>query len=121
MLLNSEVLAVLQERGAFNTDRFSSAHAVEKQAGEYLVATCGTQAHDKDKYAAAKAALAELQLPSAEVFQILNAKPRTPVEVFLVVDSLDDRYGEEADDFVEKVLALVEAHFPKAAGNDMHE
>lgn len=117
MLLNSEVLQVLRERGALATDPFATTAPVEKQAGEYLASVCGTGAHDSAAHAGLKRALGGLQLASAEVFQVLNAKPRSAVEVFLLVDGMEARFGAGADALAERVLALVREHFPEQAAS----
>ena len=118
MLLNSELLQVLRERGALATDHFSAAAPVEKQAGEYLGAAGAAPVHNREAYHGLQSALIDMQLASAEVFQIMNTKPRSAVEVFLIVDSLDDRFGDGADTFVGQVLALVSQYFP-ADGRDL--
>ena len=115
VLLNSEVHAVLLSRSAFGSDRFSSAVPVEKQAGEYLAKTCGVAGHDHNACEQLKQALVPHGLASAEVFQLINTTPREAVEVYLVVDSLEERFGEKADETVENIIALVEVYFPQAA------
>jgi hypothetical protein len=112
VLLNSEVKQVLEDRGAFSTDRFSSATPIEKQAGEFLSSVCGTKPYARDKYVALKEALGKFGLASSEVFQLMNWKSRAPVEVFLMVDDMEERFGMEAETIADEILALIEAHFP---------
>jgi DNA-directed RNA polymerase subunit F len=113
-LLNSEVQEVLSERGAYGTDRFSRALPVEKHAAEYLTSVCKTVGKNDATILKCKAALAPFSLTSAEVFQILNLQPRTMVEVYLIVEELDSRYGDQADDTIEKILHVVQEHFGSA-------
>lgn len=115
VLLNSEAMEILVKRGALSTDRFSTAAPVEKQAAEYLAQLCNVTAHDRAQSLALRGALEALRLASSEVFQLVNLKPRSLVEVYLVVEDLDERFGEEAEALADKVLALMEQHFPQAA------
>ena len=115
VLLNSEVMDILVDRGALSTDRFSTAAPVEKQAAEYLAQMCNVTKHDRAKSLALRADLEALQLASSEVYQLLNLKPRTLVEVYLIVEDLDERHGDEAEALADKVLVLLEKHFPQLA------
>lgn len=117
VLLNTEVFEVLKERGGCSTDRYSRALPVEKQAAEYLSTVLALSRNVDEANVKCKAELSALQLGSAEVFQILNLRPRTMVEVYLIVEDLDNRLGDEADACAEKILDIVEAHYPEADDN----
>lgn len=105
---------MLKDRGGCSTDRYSRALPVEKQAAEYLSTVLALSGNLDDANVKCKSELSVLQLGSAEVFQILNLRPRTMVEVYLIVEDLDNRLGEEADACAEKILAIIEAHYPEA-------
>eukprot|EP00892_Ulva_mutabilis_P002203 jgi/Ulvmu1/11984/UM082_0063.1 len=113
VLLNSEVYEVLKDRGGLNKDRFSRALPVEKHAAEYLNQVCSVFGHDDDANVGCKEALSKLPLGSSEVFQILNLRPRTVVEVFLIVEDLEERLGDDADSTVDKIVSLVQTHYPQ--------
>lgn len=104
---------VLQDRGGFRKDRYSRALPVEKQAAQYLGDVLNTSRNLDDVNVRCKGALKELRLGSAEVFQILNLRPRSMVEMYLIIEDLDDRLGDEADAFVEQILAIVKEHYPQ--------
>lgn len=108
---------VLRERGAFNQDKFSRALPVEKHAAEYLSSLCQTAKNEDDVNLKCKAALAKLALTSAESFQVLNIKPRSVVEVYLIVEEMDTRYGEEADETAEKLVEIVNQFYPEQPTN----
>lgn len=112
VMLNSEVMELLKEKGALGTDRFSTAATVEKQAAEYLLDLHCITKHDRARSLALKADLQAKQLPSSEVFQIINLKPRSLVEVHLIVENMDERFGEDTEKLAEEILALVACHFP---------
>lgn len=116
-LLNSEVQQVLRDRGAFNQDKFSRALPVEKHAAEYLSTVCKTGKNVDEVNLKCKAALAKLALTSAEVFQVLNMQPRDAVEVYLIVEEMDLRYGEEADETAEKIVAIVNQYYSEQPTN----
>ena len=116
-LLNSEVQQVLRERGAFNQDKFSRALPVEKQAAEYLSVVCHTGKNEDEVNVKCKAELEKFELTSAEVFQILNIKPRSVVEVYLIVEEMDTRFAEEADETAEKLVEIVNTHYPVQPSN----
>jgi hypothetical protein len=116
-MLNSEVMELLKEKGALSTDCFSTAATVEKQAAEYLSDVHCITKHDRTKSLALKAELEAKQLPSSEVFQIINLKPRSLVEVHLIIENMDERFGDSTDSLAEEILALVEYHFPKGKKN----
>lgn len=108
---------VLRERGAFNQDKFSRALPVEKHAAEYLSALCQTGKNEDEVNVLCKTELEKFELTSAEVFQILNIKPRSSVEMYLIVEEMDTRFGEEADDIADKLVALVNKHYPVHPSN----
>lgn len=112
VLLNSEVYELLKDRGGLNKDRFSRALPVEKHAVEYISQMCSIAGNDDDANVRCKAELSKLQLGSAEVFQILNLRPRSVVEVYLIIEDLEDRLGDEAESTLDKILALIEKHYP---------
>jgi hypothetical protein len=116
-LLNSEVQQVLRERGAFNQDNFSRALPVEKHAAEYLSVLCKTGKNDDSVNLQCKLALTKFALTSAETFQILNMKPRNVVEVYLIVEEMDTRYGDEADETAEKLVEVVNKFYPEEPSN----
>lgn len=103
---------VLKDRGGLNKDRFSRALPVEKHAAEYINRACNVSGNDDRANVKCKASLSELPLGSAEVFQILNLRPRTLVEVYLIVEDLDERLGDGAESTIEKILSLVDTHYP---------
>jgi hypothetical protein len=111
------VQQVLRERGAFNQDKFSRALPVEKHAAEYLSVVCQTGKNDDDVNVRCKAALSKFALTSAETFQILNMKPRSVVEVYLIVEEMDTRYGEEADGTAEQLVEVVSKFYPEQQSN----
>lgn len=114
MLLNSEVVQLLQDRGAFNTDRFSAAAPIEKQAAEFLKSICGTAPHDSKQCQALRAKLNKYALASSEVFQLINLRPSTAVEVFLIVEDMEERFGDEAEQFADDIIVLISSHAPTA-------
>lgn len=64
-----------------------------------------------------KASLTKFALTSAEIFQVLNMHPRDVVEVYLIVEDMDARYGEEADETAEKIVEIVNQYFPEQPTN----
>jgi hypothetical protein len=112
VLLDSEVLDVLEARGALRSDRFSVASTVEKQAAAYLAQGCDAARQPIEAYLAFKQAVSGLQLASAELHQLMNLKPRTAVVIHLIVESLEDRFDERADEVVAQIIAAVNQHFP---------
>lgn len=119
MLLNSEVMLLLQERGAASTDQFSRATNIEKATYEYLYKTCSTQEQGGEKVKSFHTAVDGFGLASAEVVQLINMRPTSAVDVHLIVESIETRYGEKTDEIVDELLEIVRQHLtPDAEASD---
>ncbi|TFK93278.1 hypothetical protein K466DRAFT_594509 [Polyporus arcularius HHB13444] len=63
--------------------------------------------------------LAQWDLTKAEKLQIVNLAPTEPVELYVVVEELEDRFGDKMDDMLNTIKAsLREAATPAANGDE---
>lgn len=100
-LSNIEVMQMLRARGAESSE--ASLTPCEKQLWEYLkdVQHCPVDREIAMKFLET---LEKFDLSNFEKLQLLNAQPTQHVELYLLLESCDDRFSEKE---VEGILAAV--------------
>ncbi|KAF8950912.1 hypothetical protein CPC16_011508 [Podila verticillata] len=125
MLSNYEVLTLLNEQKA---QRLANEVAGTREVAENLRTVefevqkhlnnspCSTQS--PEQIAAFKKAFKGYELMKVELLQILNLRPRTPVELLLVIEEFEERF---ALDDCEAMLAIIAETLPRDDDNAMEE
>ncbi|KAF7974751.1 hypothetical protein HWV62_11335 [Athelia sp. TMB] len=135
LLSNHEVLTLLRELDSAHIARAKTAvrikqedparpqpaeevcenlRTVEVEAISYLTAAyLPTPTQTDASVAKLTKALAPYALTKAEKLQVVNLAPTEPVELYVIVEELEDRLGEHMDDIIDIVRASVAA--PPAA------
>ncbi|KAJ2706822.1 hypothetical protein FB645_001270 [Coemansia sp. IMI 203386] len=102
LVSNYEVYLVLQEEDLHHKDikekrkiRYpENVTTLKFEALQYLNNTaCTTQT--AEQLAELKKVLAEYELTKAEILQIVNLRPKTPVELHFIIEECDERFGME--------------------------
>uniref|UniRef100_A0A061RUZ3 DNA-directed RNA polymerase III subunit RPC9 n=1 Tax=Tetraselmis sp. GSL018 TaxID=582737 RepID=A0A061RUZ3_9CHLO len=100
LVSNSEVLQVLEERGSNSLGDQASGLPSERKVHEYL-RTHSAGNIPRDALMKFLEAVQEFKLSKTEILQIINLKPSTMVEMYLIIQDCDERLNEEA---LEKLL-----------------
>ncbi|KAF9362680.1 hypothetical protein BGX34_005690 [Mortierella sp. NVP85] len=102
MLSNYEVLALLNDQKAQRQanevagtrEVAENLRTIEFEVQKYLGASpCSTQS--PEQIAALRKAFAGYEFMKAELVQILNLRPRTPVELILIIEEFEERFTLE--------------------------
>ncbi|KAI0823992.1 HRDC-like protein [Trametes gibbosa] len=95
---------------------------VEVEAIQYLSADYQpTASQNADDIAQLTRQLGQWDLTKAEKLQIVNLAPTEPVELYVIVEELEDRYGDKMEDILNTVKSFVSGSAPDAneiAGGD---
>ncbi|KAJ2822053.1 hypothetical protein FBU31_004708, partial [Coemansia sp. 'formosensis'] len=87
------------------------------EALQYLNGTaCATQS--AEQISALKNGLVKYNLTKAEILQIINLRPKKPVELFLIIEECEERFGDED---VEGIMRVVTSTLPRDDDEDMEE
>ncbi|KAG0338739.1 hypothetical protein BG004_007100 [Podila humilis] len=125
MLSNYEVLALLNEQ---KTQRLANEVAGTKEVAENLrtvefevqkylnSSRCPTQS--KDQIGAFKEAFKPYGLMKVELLQILNLRPRIPVELLLVIEEFEERFTLQDCD---RMLAIIAETLPRDDDDEEEE
>ncbi|KAF9166112.1 hypothetical protein BGX20_000336 [Mortierella sp. AD010] len=118
MLSNYEVLALLNDQKAQRQanevagtrEVAENLRTIEFEVQKYLDASpCSTQT--PDQVAALKKAFEGYEFMKVELLQILNLRPRTPVELVLVIEEFEQRF-DMSD--CKPMLAIIRKALPRA-------
>ncbi|KAJ1821693.1 hypothetical protein LPJ56_001086 [Coemansia sp. RSA 2599] len=121
LLSNYEVYLVLQEEDAHHKEitekrkiRYpENVTTLKFEALQYLNNTpCTTQT--AEQIAELKNVLAEYELTKAEILQIINLRPKTPVELHFIIEECDERFGMED---LEQLAEIVVSSLPRDDDN----
>ncbi|KAI1315314.1 hypothetical protein EDD11_000975 [Mortierella claussenii] len=102
MLSNYEVLTLLNDQKAQRQanevagtrEVAENLRTVEFEVQKYLDASpCATQT--PDQIASLRRALAPYELMKVELLQILNLRPKSPVELLLIIEEFEERFTME--------------------------
>ncbi|KAJ2709232.1 hypothetical protein H4R19_004360 [Coemansia spiralis] len=129
LLTNYETLLVLREESerhkkAQPDSQLKCPENVTTLAFEALEFLNGTpcSSQSADQIAALKSQLAGLELTKAELLQIANLRPKSLVELHLIIEECDERFRVEE---LEQLLGLIRETLPRdddgANGNDDNE
>ncbi|KAJ2490680.1 hypothetical protein IWW37_002967 [Coemansia sp. RSA 2050] len=117
LVSNYEVLIVLQEEDQRHKKIKPTSHAkypenvstLKFEALQYLNGTaCSTQS--AAQIAALKSGLADYDLTKAEVLQIINLRPRKPVELYLIIEECEERFDETT---IEEIMRAILSALPR--------
>ncbi|KAI9248584.1 HRDC-like protein [Phascolomyces articulosus] len=126
MLSNYEVLQLLEEqqenqkKAQDATDGISvpeNLRTVQFELTEYLKTTaCSTQ--DQQQVKEFVEAMKSYELTLAEKLQLLNLRPRSAVEIYLLIEECEERFSE---DQLEELLQTVISSLPRDDDEMMEE
>ncbi|KAF9154586.1 hypothetical protein DFQ27_007550 [Actinomortierella ambigua] len=125
LLSNFEVLALLNDQRAQRQanevhgarEVAENLRTIEFEVQRYLNnSPCATQ--DPEQIKNLKQAFAGYGLMKVEVLQILNLRPRTPVELVLIIEEFEERFSVED---CEKMLELITTALPRDDDEVMEE
>ncbi|KAF9439285.1 hypothetical protein BGZ76_006014 [Entomortierella beljakovae] len=125
MLSNYEVLSLLNDQKAQRQanevvgtrEVAENLRTVEFEVQKYLDSSpCSTQS--PEQIASLKKAFAGYELMKVELLQIINLRPRTPVELILVIEEFEQRFAIED---CEAMLAIIADALPRDDDEDMGE
>ncbi|KAG2217906.1 hypothetical protein INT45_008656 [Circinella minor] len=126
MLSNFEVLQLLEEQQAKQKKAQDSTNGisvpenlrtVQFELAEYLKETsCGTQ--DQKQVKEFMEAMKSYELTMAEKLQLLNLRPRSAVEIYLLIEECEERFSE---DQLEEMLETVLSALPRDDDELMEE
>ncbi|KAI0345618.1 hypothetical protein BDW22DRAFT_1426287 [Trametopsis cervina] len=86
---------------------------IEVEAIQYLSADYQPTASQSEAgIAQLTRSLAVYELTKAEKLQIVNLAPVEPVELYVIVEELEDRFGEQIDDILSTVRGSLSEHGP---------
>ncbi|KAG2187950.1 hypothetical protein INT44_000700 [Umbelopsis vinacea] len=116
LLSNFEVLQLLNERMDSQKQRQkeypNTEYAENLRTIQFEIKTalersaCSTQ--DERQVVAFLEEMKKWSLTKAEKLQILNLRPKTPVELHILIEECEERYtGEELDDILEVVMRVL--------------
>ncbi|KAF9950680.1 hypothetical protein BGZ72_007690 [Mortierella alpina] len=123
MLSNYEVMTLLNDQKAQRQanevagtrEAAENLRTVEFEVQKYLSNTpCSTQS--PEQIAALKKALAKYELMKVEVLQILNLRPKSPVELLLLIEEFEERFRLED---CEDILRIIAECTPRDDDEDM--
>ncbi|KAG9323264.1 hypothetical protein KVV02_000158 [Mortierella alpina] len=123
MLSNYEVMTLLNDQKAQRQanevagtrEVAENLRTVEFEVQKYLSNTpCSTQA--PEQIAALKEALGKYELMKVEVLQILNLRPKSPVELLLLIEEFEERFKLED---CEDMLRIIAECTPRDDDEDM--
>ncbi|KAF9192188.1 hypothetical protein BGZ51_006162 [Haplosporangium sp. Z 767] len=112
MLSNYEVMALLNDQKAQRQanevagtrEVAENLRTVEFEVQKYLsTSPCATQS--PEQIAALKAAFSKYELMKVELLQILNLRPKSPVELLLVIEEFEERFTMESCDDMLRIIA----------------
>ncbi|KAI9501264.1 RNA polymerase Rpb4-domain-containing protein [Coemansia spiralis] len=122
LLTNYEVYKVLKEeddrhkaiKTTTKTKYPENVTTLKFEALQYLNGTaCTTQS--ADQIALLKSQLLEYDLTKAEILQIINLRPKAPVELHLIIEECGERFAIED---LEELLELILATLPRNDDSD---
>ncbi|KAJ1824857.1 hypothetical protein GGH91_000673 [Coemansia sp. RSA 2671] len=125
LVSNYEVLMVLQEEDQRHKKIKPKSHVkypenvstLKFEALQYLNGTaCSTQS--AAQIAALKSGLAGYDLTKAEVLQIINLRPKKPVELFLIIEECEERFGDAE---IEEIMRVILTALPRDDDDDDDE
>ncbi|KAI7823586.1 HRDC-like protein [Gamsiella multidivaricata] len=125
MLSNYEVLALLNDQKAQRQanevagtrEVAENLRTVEFEVQKYLGASpCATQS--PEQIAALKKAFAGYELMKVELLQILNLRPKSAVELILVIEEFEERFQLED---CETMLEIIAKALPRDDDEEMGE
>ncbi|KAJ2875420.1 hypothetical protein FB639_003998 [Coemansia asiatica] len=125
LLSNYEVYVVLQEEDHHYKEikekrklRYpENVTTLKFEALQYLNDTpCTTQT--AEQISELKKTLAEYELTKAEILQIINLRPKTPVELHFIIEECDERFGMED---LEQLAEIVVNSLPRDDGVEEEE
>ncbi|KAG0230368.1 hypothetical protein BGX31_005865 [Mortierella sp. GBA43] len=117
MLSNYEVLALLNDQKAQRQanevvgtrEVAENLRTIEFEVQKYLGASpCSSQS--AEQIAALKKALTGYELVKVELLQILNLRPKSRVELFLVIEECEERFSLDDCD---KILEIIAETLPR--------
>ncbi|KAG0204661.1 hypothetical protein BGX28_003449 [Mortierella sp. GBA30] len=123
MLSHYEVMTLLNDQKAQRQanevagtrETAENLRTVEFEVQKYLSNTpCSTQS--PEQIAALKKRLGKYQLMKVELLQILNLRPKSPVELLLVIEEFEERF--QLDD-CEDMLRIISECLPRDDDEDM--
>lgn len=94
VLLNSTVLQILEEKAA--KKKPSCNEIFENKVRKYLATASGSPS--KANLSKFESAVQKYKLSKAEVFQLINFRPKLPVELNLLIEQIEERLSEEEQD-----------------------
>ncbi|KAA0057449.1 DNA-directed RNA polymerase III subunit RPC9-like [Cucumis melo var. makuwa] len=112
-LTNFEVLDFLRSKGAAKdpTRVLAKVLPSEYKVFDYLNQTPACN-QTREAVIAFVEKSKEYDLAKAEILNIINLRPITPVELFPIIENCDVRMGEEATERMEEMGSMVEHVFP---------
>ncbi|KAG0227827.1 hypothetical protein BGW42_002708 [Actinomortierella wolfii] len=125
LLSNYEVLTLLNDQKAQRQanevhgtrEAAENLRTIEFEVHRYLSnSPCATQ--DPEQIKNLKEAFADYGLMKVEILQILNLRPRTPVELVLIIEEFEERFSVED---CEKMLELIATALPREDDEVMEE
>ncbi|KAJ2558976.1 RNA-binding RNA processing protein rpp1 [Coemansia sp. RSA 1933] len=125
LLTNYEVYKVLKEEEELQKATKSSnkikhpenVTTLKFEALQYLSnSPCTTQS--SEQIASAKAQLLEYDLTKAEILQIINLRPKTPVELHLIIEECGERFTMEG---LDELLEIILSALPREESDEADE
>ncbi|KAF9138551.1 hypothetical protein BGX30_009033 [Mortierella sp. GBA39] len=125
MLSNYEVMALLADQKAQRIanevagtrEVAENLRTVEFEVQKYLAASpCSTQSGDQIREL--KKAFKDYELMKVELLQILNLRPKSAVELLLVIEEFEERF---ALDDCDKMLSIIAKALPRDDDEEMEE
>lgn len=107
-LTNFEVLDFLRSRGALNdpTRLMSSVAPSEFKVYDHLVKTPACNQTRENIFEFIEKSK-EYQLAKAEVLNIINIRPSTPVEIDPIIEEWEGRMGDKIEELLEMIVQLL--------------
>ncbi|KAK3842062.1 MAG: DNA-directed RNA polymerase III subunit RPC9-like protein [Linnemannia gamsii] len=125
MLSNYEVMALLTDQKAQRIanevagtrEVAENLRTVEFEVQKYLTATpCATQS--AEQIVALKKAFGAYELMKVELLQILNLRPKSAVELLLVIEEFEERFSLDDCD---EMLRIIATALPRDDDEEMEE
>lgn len=119
LLTNREVLSVLQQTNSSSKQKHMRKHnTIVYETTKYLKSTPAVSQSEE----VIKKLMADLEsmfkLTASEILQIVNLRPKSNVELSMIIEEAEERYDDEK---MEEILQLILLSLPDADGAEKND